>query len=198
MSADKTRKLLYLHGFNSTSQSHKARVLQTYLANRGDAAQLIAPDLPHRPAQAMALLEAIITPMTSKPCVAGSSLGGYYATYLAERFDLKAVLINPAIAPYHLLAPLLGQQQNYHSGEQYEFTSQHLAELRALEVTTLHPERYFVLLQTGDEVLDYREAQVRYAGAKQTVIPGGDHSFQNFEDHLSDILAFSGIGSGTR
>ncbi len=169
--------------------------MQAYLTRKGCGAQFFAPDLPHRPAQAIVLLETIIAAAKSTPTLVGSSLGGYYATYLAEQYDLQAVLVNPAVAPYRLLAPLLGPQQNFYSGEHYEFTAQHLAELQALERETLTPARYFLLLQTGDEVLDYRHAQARYAGAKQAVIPGGDHSFQHFENYLDEILAFARSGS---
>jgi len=190
------RTLLYLHGFNSSHTSHKSQILQAHLSARGLSEQFLAPDLPHRPAQAIALLEKRLAQIQSKPTLIGSSLGGYYATYLAERHQLNAVLVNPAVAPYRLLAPALGPQQNFYTGETYELTAQHLAELEALEVPNLHPERYFLLLQTGDEILDYRDAMTRYAGAKQTVIPGGDHGFQHFEDYLNEILAFAGIDSG--
>ena len=165
------------------------------MAQRGLSARLQTPDLPHRPAQAMVLAERLLAQMPEKPTLIGSSLGGYYATYLAERHGLKAVLINPAVAPYRLLEPLLGPQQNYYSGETYALTSQHLVELQALELATLHPERYFLLVQTGDEVLDYRVAVARYAGAQQCVIPGGDHGFQQFENYLGAILAFAGMGA---
>lgn len=190
--------LLYLHGFNSARGSHKAQVLQAHLNNLGRGAEFFAPDLPHRPAQAMALLESMLAQMPSKPTLVGSSLGGYYATYLAERHDLKAVLINPAVAPYRLLAPLLGPQQNFYTGETYELTEQHMLELQDLEIEHLHPERYLLLVQTGDEVLDYREAVARYAGAKQHVIPGGDHGFQHFVNYLDAILEFAGMGAGSK
>jgi len=185
--------LLYLHGFNSAHTSHKAQALQAHMDRLGFGAQFFAPDLPHRPAQAIALLESILAQMPSKPTLVGSSLGGFYATYLAEQHDLRAVLINPAVAPYRLLAPLLGPQRNYYTGETYALTAQHLVELQALEVETLHPSRYLLLVQTGDEVLDYRDAVARYAGAKQYVIPGGDHGFQNFENYLDTILEFAGM-----
>ena len=186
--------LLYLHGFSSARISHKAQVLQAHMDRIGCGAQFQAPDLPHRPAQAIALLENLILQAPGKPTLVGSSLGGFYATYLAERHDLKAVLINPAVAPYRLLASLLGPQQNFYTGERYELTEQHMLELQDLEIEHLHPERYFLLVQTGDEVLDYRDVVARYAGAKQHVIPGGDHGFQNFEQYLDEILAFAGMG----
>ena len=183
--------LLYLHGFNSARTSHKAQVLQAHMNHLGRSAEFIAPDLPHHPAQAIALLEILIAQAPNKPTLIGSSLGGYYATYLAERYGLKAVLINPAVAPYRLLAPLLGPQQNYYTGETYDLTAQHLTELLTLEVDAIHPDHYFLLVQTGDEVLDYHDAVARYAGAKQNVIPGGGHGFQKFESYLDEILAFA-------
>lgn len=160
----------------------------------GCGAYFQAPDLPHRPAQAIALLEDLILQAPDKPALVGSSLGGYYATYLAERHDLQAVLINPAVAPYRLLTPLLGPQQNFYTGETYELTEQHMLELQELEIVHLHPERYLLLVQTGDELLDYREAVARYTGAEQRVIPGGDHGFQYFEQYLAVILEFAGMG----
>lgn len=185
--------LLYLHGFNSSSKSHKAQIMQAFMQQHGLGAQFVAPDLPHRPAQAMALVESLLVEMPHKPCLIGSSLGGYYATYLAEKHDLGAVLINPAVAPYRLLAPYLGPQQNFYSGESYELTAQHMVELEALEIPNIHPMHYLLLVQTGDEVLDYREAVSRYAGAQQHVIPGGDHGFQKIENYLDEILAFAGM-----
>ena len=192
---NKQPTLLYLHGFNSARTSHKAQVLQATMTRLNRGAQFLSPDLPHRPAQAIALLETLIEKLPKINTLVGSSLGGYYATYLAERHQLKAVLINPAVAPYRLLAPLIGPQKNYYTGEIYEFSTQHLAELQALEMAVLHPQHYFLLVQTGDEALDYRDALARYAGAKQSVIPGGDHGFQQFENYLDDILAFAGIVS---
>lgn len=187
--------LLYLHGFNSSRTSHKAQVLHAYLSARGGGERFFAPDLPHHPAQAIALLETLLAQIAPAPTVVGSSLGGYYATYLAERFGLNAVLVNPAVAPYRLLVPALGPQQNFYTGEKYELTAQHLAEMAALEVAALHPERYFLLLQTGDEILDYRVAQARYVGAKQSVISGGDHGFQFFENYVDAICAFAGFNA---
>jgi predicted esterase YcpF (UPF0227 family) len=98
--------------------------------------------------------------------VVGSSLGGYYATWLAEKRGVSAVLVNPAVRPYELLRPALGVQKNLHTGKEYEFTERHLAELAALEVPAItRPERYLLMVETGDEVLDYTQAVARYRGA---------------------------------
>jgi hypothetical protein len=124
----------------------------------------------------------------------GSSLGGFYATWLAERHGLKAVLVNPAVRPYEGLRELLGPQQNLHSGERYELTQAHLDELRDMEVAAItRPERYLLLVRTGDEVLDYRQAVERYRGCRQRVIEGGDHGFSDFGDYLDALLEFCGV-----
>ena len=123
----------------------------------------------------------------------GSSLGGYYATWLAEHYaGLRVVLVNPAVRPYHLFNGFLGPQKNIYTGERYELTGQHIEELTALEVAAITPDRYCLLTRMGDEVLDYRLAVGKYAGARQYVIPGGDHGFGDFENYLDTVLAFAG------
>ena len=124
----------------------------------------------------------------------GSSLGGFYATHLAERFGARAVLINPAIRPYDDLRSYLGRQTNLYSGETFEVTEAHFDELAALAVERItRPERYWLLVQTGDEVLDYRQSVGFYAGAFQSVEGGGDHAFQRFASWIPAILRFAGI-----
>jgi predicted esterase YcpF (UPF0227 family) len=183
--------LIYIHGFNSSAQSGKARELAAWMAARGLAEAYACPNLPHRPAQAIALLEDLIARSQGPAKLIGSSLGGFYATYLAEKHGLKAVLINPCVACHHKLAAYVGQvQQLWHTQETYLFSAQHLAELTPLAVTPSHPENYLLLLETGDEVLDYREAQDFYAGARQVVLEGGDHGFTRFHAYLPAILEF--------
>ena len=124
----------------------------------------------------------------------GSSLGGFYATHLAEKYGLQAVLINPAVVAAIELERYLGPQTWLYTGESFDFTQQHIDELRALEVPRLaDPSRYWLLAEEGDETLDYRQAVTRCAGAKQTVLPGGDHSFTRWEDYLDAVLAFAGL-----
>lgn len=184
--------LIYIHGFNSSSQSGKARDLAAWLAGKGLGESCLCPDLPDRPAQAIALLENLIDQSRGPAKLVGSSLGGFYATWLAERHGLKAVLINPCVDCHEKLTGMVGQvQKNWHSGAQYLFTDQHLAELQALALAGItQPERYFLLAETGDDVLDYREAVDRYAGARQVVLEGGDHGFSRFLDYIPDILTF--------
>jgi predicted esterase YcpF (UPF0227 family) len=180
--------LVYLHGFNSSPQSHKAQVMQRFMAERGLGHEYVCPALPPLAGEAM---QAITPWIGNKPCFVGSSLGGFYATYLAEKHDLKAVLINPAIDPHVGLRPYLGAQKNLHTGERYELTEAHLREWERLYVPRITPRRYLLIVETGDEVLDYRKAVERYAGAQQVVVPGGDHSLQSFPQHLTRILEFS-------
>jgi predicted esterase YcpF (UPF0227 family) len=125
----------------------------------------------------------------------GSSLGGYYATYFVEKLGCRAVLINPAITPHIGLEAYLGTQKNLHSGESYELTRAHLDGWRGLMVESIDPERYLLLLETGDEVLDWREAARKYEGARSAIRDGGDHSLQSFPEHIGRILAFAGLSS---
>jgi uncharacterized protein len=182
--------IIYLHGFNSSPHSHKAQVLGRYLAERGLGARYACPSLPVRASEAIREIEQLrLGPGT---CLVGSSLGGFYATHLAEKHGARAVLINPAIEPHVGLRAYLGPQKNLHTGEPYELTERHLSEWAALVVPRITPERYFLLVETGDEVLDYRQALARYAGARQVVVQGGDHSLQSFPQHLPAIVEFAG------
>lgn len=183
--------ILYLHGFTSGPQSHKARALAERMAARGLADRFVCPQLPPSPADAITLAGALIRPGTT---LVGSSLGGYYATWLAERHDLRAVLVNPAVIGQLSPEQFIGPQRNLYTGEAFDFTLEHVAQLRALEVPALaRPERYWLLAETGDEVLDWRQAAARYAGARQTILEGGDHSFTRWADYLDGIIAFAGL-----
>jgi hypothetical protein len=184
--------LLYIHGFNSSARSGKALELGDWLRQRGLGEAYVCPDLPHRPAAALQLLEGLIAASAGPVKLIGSSLGGFYATWLAERHGLKAVLVNPCVACHSKLAAYVGQtQKNWHSGEEYLFTAAHAAELNACALTGItRPERYLLLAETGDAVLDYREAVAFYAGARQVVLPDGDHGFSRFNEYIPAILAF--------
>jgi predicted esterase YcpF (UPF0227 family) len=179
--------ILYLHGFNSSPQSYKAQLMGRYMAERGMAPQYACPALPPFAPDAIREVERRLVPGT---CFVGSSLGGFYATYLAEKHDTRAVLINPAIEPHVGLRGYLGPQTNLHTGEPYVLTEAHLREWEKLYVPAIAASRYLLLVETGDEVLDYREAVQRYAGAEQIVVQGGDHSLQSFPRHLPRILEF--------
>ena len=189
--------IVYIHGFNSSPASAKARLLRERLTALGRTREFAVPALPHSPAAAASLLDAQISSYR-EACLVGSSLGGYYATWLAERHRLRAVLVNPAVRPSALLAQAIGRQKNLHTGEEYDFTRRHVEELQALEVDKVTPELYFLLVETGDEVLDYRQAVERYGGARQLVIAGGDHGFSDFSAYLDTVLEFCGIAEHAR
>ncbi|MDX9768636.1 MAG: YqiA/YcfP family alpha/beta fold hydrolase [Ectothiorhodospiraceae bacterium] len=189
--------ILYLHGFTSGPQSRKVQALGARMARHGCADRLICPQLPASPAAAIARVDDLLRKVgadRTATTLVGSSLGGFYATHLAEKHGLKAVLVNPAVVAALELERYLGPQTWLYSGESFEFTRQHIEELRALEVPRLaDPSRYWLLAEAGDETLDYRQAVARYAGAKQTVLPGGDHSFTRWDEYLDDILRFAGM-----
>jgi predicted esterase YcpF (UPF0227 family) len=182
--------IVYLHGFNSSPQSHKARVLGRYLAERGLGTDFRCPTLPPCALEAVRVIRNHVG--DARPCYVGSSLGGYYATYLVETLGGRAVLINPAIEPHLGLRAYLGPQKNLYTGEPYELTAEHLEQWRKLYVPRITPSRYLLLVETGDEVLDYRQAVQRYAGAEQIVVEGGDHSLRSFPEQLERIVRFAG------
>ncbi len=188
--------IVYLHGFNSSPASHKAQVMQQHMEGRGLAQLYACPALPDTPAEAIRAIEQVIEGHDPRELTfIGSSLGGYYATYLAEKLGCHAVLINPAITPHIGLEAYLGTQKNLHTGEPYELTRAHLEGWRALAAERIDPERYLLLLETGDEVLDWRKAARKYEGARTVIRDGGDHSLRSFPEHIGRILAFAGIGT---
>ena len=186
--------IIYLQGFNSSPRSGKAQQLKRYLDERGKAGEFVCPQLSHRPDLAVAAVEAEISRRAEKKItLVGSSLGGFYATWLAEKHGLRAVLINPAVDPHVGLRAYLGPQQAFHGGESYELTEEHLQQWKEFFVTRVHPERYLLFVETGDEVLDYRAAARKYKGAKQVVVQGGDHSLASFPEQIPLIMEFAGM-----
>ena len=181
--------ILYLHGFCSSPESWKAKLLGDALRARGQADRFFCPALSPVPNEAIVQAEAIISEHRHLTLV-GSSLGGYYATWLAEKHDLRAALVNPAVVAPLSLNAYIGTQKNLYTGETFEFTAGHIDQLRALECTAITPVRYLLLVETGDEVLDYRDAVRRYAGSRQEVFEGGDHSFTRFPDLLPQLFEF--------
>jgi predicted esterase YcpF (UPF0227 family) len=183
--------LLYIHGFNSTSGSGKAQELKKWLGAQGRDNEWVCPDLPHQPAAAIAELSRVIESAQAPVKLIGSSLGGFYATVLAARYGVRAVLINPAVHPHLLLRDALGPQKNWHTGEEYEFTQSHLNALAAMdEPVPAQPTNLLLLVETGDEVLDYRDAVAYYRNSHQIVLQGGNHGFSRFADLLAFIDLF--------
>lgn len=187
--------IIYIHGFNSSASSHKAQMLLKHMQSCGLENQIIIPSLSSVPGYAMAELKSLIQEnISDNLCFVGSSLGGYYATWLADRYDRPAVLINPAVRPYELLQDYIGPNINHYTGESYELTASHIEELKQLDIEYItKPHRYLVMLQTGDEVLDYSQAFVKFAGSRMILEEGGNHEFTDFENHLDTILNFCGI-----
>ncbi|MBM3117644.1 YqiA/YcfP family alpha/beta fold hydrolase [Jeongeupia naejangsanensis] len=184
--------LVYLHGFLSSPFSQKAQDTAVWMAEQRLADYFHCPQLPMAPEGAREALESAITRLHGAPfCLIGSSLGGYFATWAAEEYGSRAILVNPAIRPYELLKDHLGPQRNYQTGEYHVIDASFAPTLKSLERDVSDPRRYWLLAQTGDEVLDYREAVDKYAGCRQTVIDGGDHSFQNYPDWLPAIWDFA-------
>ena len=187
--------ILYIHGFNSAPESKKATQLISVMQGMGLGDQLRVPALHHHPREAMAQLTAAISEM-DRPLLVGSSLGGYYATWLAEQHGLKALLVNPAVSPHRMFDGYLGTQTNLYSGETWELTLDHVQALAELEVAAPQdPQRYQVWLQTGDETLDYRNAEKYYKACVLRIQAGGDHSYQGFAQQLPALLNFAGIGA---
>jgi hypothetical protein len=184
--------VIYLHGFLSSPQSHKAQQTLDFAKQYYPDLSLEIPALANYPVQAQEVIEEVVKRHAGKQCCfIGSSLGGYLSTYMVQKLGGKAVLINPAVKPYELLADYLGEQVNPYSQQSFKLTKTHIDELIALDVPLVsHCERFWVLLQTADETLDYRQAEHKYQGAKMTIEQGGDHSFQDFERFLPDIFRF--------
>ena len=187
--------ILYIHGFNSAPESKKASQLTSVMQQMGLGEQLRVPALHHHPRQAIAQLEAAIGEL-GNPLLVGSSLGGYYATWLAERHGLKALLVNPAVSPHRMFDGYLGTQTNLYSGETWELTHDHVNALAELEVPAPRdPQRIQVWLQTADETLDYRYAETYYAACALRIQAGGDHSYQGFARQLPALLSFAGVAA---
>ncbi|MCK0511830.1 YqiA/YcfP family alpha/beta fold hydrolase [Aromatoleum buckelii] len=193
--------IIYLHGFRSAPASIKAQALQRHMTAKGLAHAFWCEQLPVSPRAAIALVEAQIAHCRRerpelRPTLVGSSLGGFYATWLAEKHRLAAALVNPAVVAPLSLEAWIGPQTNLYTGERFDFTIRHIEELRALDIAAItRPERYWLLAETGDEVLDYRDAVAKYAGARQIVLAGGDHGFSRWNDYLDALLAFAGLPS---
>lgn len=189
----RTTHLLYLHGFRSSPQSFKARRLHEWLTRRQPEVHWWCPQLPPSPRRAFELIESGITGWpAATSAVIGSSLGGFYATLVAEATGCRAVLINPAVDPARDLAAHVGEQTAFHDASQrFEFRAGFVHDLRTMKPATItRPERYFAVIAKGDELLDWREMSARYAGCPMRLIEGSDHGLSDFDDHLPAILHF--------
>lgn len=186
-------RLIYLHGFRSSSQSFKARLLAERMAALGLAGRFVAPDLAVSPATAIREVVEQLQP-TEADVLVGSSLGGYYAIVLAEYAGCRAALLNPAVQAPRDLASQVGPQQGWHDGQSFQFLPEYIDELRAMQVPSLtRPERYFLIAAQGDEVLDWQEMVAFCRGAHQLVLPGSDHGLSDFAGQVDAVLDFAGM-----
>ena len=186
-------RLLYLHGFRSSPQSFKAQRLHAWLQQHRPAVDWWCPQLPPSPREAIDMLrEGAAGWPAAGSAVLGSSLGGFYATVVAEATGWPAVVMNPAVDPARDLAAYVGEVSAFHAPEQrFDFRSEYIDELRAMTPGPItRPERYLAIIAKGDELLDWREMTARYPGANLRLLEGSDHALSDFDDHLPHLLRF--------
>ena len=183
--------LLYIHGFNSSPGSMKVQLSEQYLTKHYSKISFYCPQLFGSPNNAIAQLENILSLKPNENwLLIGSSLGGYFATYLSEKYQYPAVLINPAVKPYELFNDYLGEQENPYTGEVFQVEKHFLNELKLFENKKISKKNYLVMVQKGDEVLDYQQAVEKYQYCQLVVQEGGDHSFIDYETMLPKIDVF--------
>jgi predicted esterase YcpF (UPF0227 family) len=188
--------VLYLHGFRSSPQSTKAKRLASWMHEHRPDLHWWCPQLPPSPRDAIDLITQGIREWPhDRMAVIGSSLGGFYATLVAERWGCRAVLLNPAVDPARDLAGYIGEQTGWQDpAERFFFRPEYVEELREMTPAAItRPQRYFAVIAKGDEVLDWREMSARYVGAKQRVLEGSDHALSDFEHHLPAVVQFLGL-----
>ncbi len=190
-------KLLYLHGFRSSPQSAKARLLAQRMHEQGCSDDWACPELNVAPRTAIATATTVIDnwlkmgASTRQITIVGSSLGGFYATWLAEQYDCRCVLLNPAITPWQDLHRYIGVQPLWYSEGSVIVEAHHIEELLYFSVPSIsNPQRYFLLAATGDEIIDYRTMLQHYPDVRVKLIQGGDHGLSNFSEYLDEVLAF--------
>lgn len=187
-------QLIYIHGFNSSPLSLKAGQLRQHVKQLGLASQLSVPALPFPPDAAMQQLQQLIEQYQDVALV-GSSLGGFYASWLAQQYDLKAVLINPAVNPWKLLDKSTAIQHNYHTGEAWELQPAWVQQLKQYAIDKpAHPNKLLLMTQTGDDTLDWRDGWELYRDCHLFRGLGGSHGFDNFDSFIPFILRFCGLG----
>jgi len=185
--------LLYLHGFRSSPRSTKAQLVQERIAQRHPGVTLWCPQLPPSPRAAMEMvMQGIANWPRERMAVIGSSLGGFYASWVAEQTGCRAAVLNPAVFPARDLAKYIGEHASWHDPQEtFYFRAGHVDELRALAAAAItRPERYYALIAKGDEVLDWREMSAHYQGARGRLLEGSNHAITEFADHLDEVLAF--------
>jgi len=187
--------ILYLHGFRSSPASFKAQAAADYMSRQGLSGRFFCPQLPESPFSSVSLASQLMEGHDpAGMLLIGSSLGGYYATFLAERTGCKAVLLNPVVDPWHVKAGAANPPDTLELADWEMDREKYADELRRFQVRRItRPERYFLIAATGDELLDYRQMCAHYDKARQIIIDGSDHSLSEFPDYLDEIFAFSGL-----
>ncbi|MDE2615716.1 MAG: esterase [Burkholderiales bacterium] len=193
-----TTHLLYLHGFRSSPRSTKALLVQERVAQQHPGVTLWCPQLPPSPREAMDMvMRGIAGWPRERMAVIGSSLGGFYASCVAELTGCRAAVLNPAVFPARDLAQYIGEHASWHDPqEKFHFRAEYVDELRALgQAAISRPERYYALIAKGDEVLDWREMSAHYPGAHGRLLEGSDHAISEFAAYLDEVLAFLDLGA---
>jgi len=178
--------ILYIHGFASCGDSNKTRLLKQHFDN------VLSPDIPVDPDEAISFIQKMILDNDVTTLI-GSSLGGFYAAYFAEKFQIKTVLLNPSTQPFLTLAPYVGENTFFCSGETFQWTREHIGKLMSYSISKDSIKApVLVLLQKGDEVLDYTKAEAVYENYEVIVQEGGNHRFENLDEYIERILEFLG------
>ena len=184
-------KIIYLHGFNSSAESKKAKILDAYLVGE-KLINLESPNLETSPKKAISQIEKIIIQSSNRICFIGSSLGGLYATFLADKYDLKSVTINPVVKNHISgMKDLVGSHKNFHSGEEYQFTMEDYLDLQKLGLKELKkPLNHFCLIKMSDEVLDHNKTFAYFSKSYVLSEKGGNHSYDDFFQKIPLILDY--------
>ncbi len=183
--------IIYIHGFGSSGRGGKSLQFKEYFKVQNIA--FIAPSLSYVPELAIDTLEQLIESYDEEVTLIGSSLGGFYSIYLAEKYGLKAVLINPAVDSSKTLRRVLSvgsTAKNYYDNTRFDWTVEHVDMLLSYRVKEAKSGKYFLLLQTGDDVLDYKEALAKLPSARSIVEEGGTHPFEGIERHFESVKEF--------
>ena len=176
--------ILYIHGFASCGNSNKTKLLKQHFDN------VFAPDVPIDPDKAISFLQKLIVDNEIN-LIIGSSLGGFYAAHLAEKFQIKTILLNPSTQPFITLAPYVGENEYFCTGEKFEWKQEHIVKLMSYAISDNSIQTsVLVLLQKGDEVLDYTKAESVYKKYEVIVQEEGNHRFENLDEYIGKIREF--------
>ena len=186
-----SKTIIYFHGFKSSSESSKAKAFNGLIKTHSRKTQIIVPDIKDNILDSYAQIEDIIKSTKGDIAFVGSSLGGYYALYFAQKNNTKAVLINPAIPPLEGFDIYLGKNENYDTGNKFLITKDDINFLRSLSYNKIkYPANIMILVESGDEILDYKKTISYFSGSYISIAYGGDHSFSSFSHKFNQIQLF--------